>query len=50
MKAIKIINAILIAVMIWGVASWVDIIADNNEHNPQHADWNLFKIALELTE
>ena len=50
MKILKAINAIIIALAIWAGASYLDIIADNNTSEPQHADWNLFVIALNLTD
>lgn len=38
------IEVLLIAFMAWGVLSWIDVISDNNEHNPQHSDLNMFVV------
>lgn len=41
---------LIIALAVWMGASFIDIISDNNEHNPEHSDLNFFKVMLELTE
>jgi hypothetical protein len=38
------IEVLLIAFFAWGILSWIDIISDNNEHNPQHSDLNMFVV------
>lgn len=50
MKILNAINAIVIALAIWAGISYIDIIADNCESEPHHADWNLFVIAMNLTD
>jgi hypothetical protein len=50
MKILNTINAIVIALAIWAGASYIDIIADNCESEPHHADWNMFVIAMNLTD
>lgn len=51
MKIFNAINAIVIALaIIWAGASYIDIIADNCESEPHHADWNLFIIAMNLAD
>lgn len=50
MKILNAINAIVIALAIWAGASYIDIIADNNTSEPHHADWNMFVIAMNLTD
>lgn len=39
--------ALNLALILWFVASWFDIIADNTKPNPQHYDWNFFVVAYE---
>lgn len=36
------ICAIFVLLAIWSVFSWVDIVADNTQPNPQHSKYNLF--------
>ena len=50
MKILNIMNAILLTLAIWAGASYIDIIADNNTSEPYHADWNMFVIAMNLTD
>lgn len=50
MKILNIMNAILLTLAIWAGASFIDIIADNNTSEPHHADWNMFVIAMNLTD
>ena len=50
MKILNIMNAIVIALAIWAGASYIDIITDNNTSEPHHADWNMFVIAMNLTD
>ena len=50
MKILNIMNAILLTLAIWAGASYIDIIADNNTSEPHHADWNIFVIAMNLTD
>ena len=33
--------------MVWFVASWADVVADNSQPNPTHSDWNLFTILFQ---
>ena len=43
MKVIKIIGWVLVvAVCLWMLLSFVDIVADNKSENPQHSDLNFF--------
>lgn len=32
----------MVCMMVWFVASWIDIVADNTKPNPYHHDWNAF--------
>lgn len=50
MKILNTINAIVIALAVWAGASFIDIIADNNTSEPHHANWNMFVIAMNLTD
>lgn len=36
--------------MLWLVASWVDIIADNTMPNPVHSEYNAFVMLTEFAE
>lgn len=38
-KALCVVCALF---MLWCFASWVDVVADNCEPNPVHAEWNIF--------
>ena len=49
----KILNTITIVIAIlfaWLFFSWVDVVSDNNEHNPEHSDLNLFTMFCEEDE
>jgi hypothetical protein len=50
MKILNVITVIMIILFAWFFLSWVDVISDNNEHNPQHSDLNLFVILCEEDE
>ena len=41
---------LIIALTIWVGVSFIDIVSDNNEHNPEHSDLNFFKVMLELAD
>lgn len=43
----KVLCTIGILFLLWFIASWVDIVADNTAPNPQHGDWNLFVILFQ---
>ena len=44
-KAIKVVLGVCYAIIIiWLIASWVDITADNCEPNPQHSEYNAFML------
>lgn len=50
-KAIEIIICtVSIAFLLWGFVSWVDIIADNTQPNPQHSEYNMFVMMVENFE
>jgi len=36
--------------MLWLVASWVDIVADNTMPNPVHSEYNAFVMLTECAE
>lgn len=36
--------------IVWFVASWVDVIADNTSPNPVHSEYNLFVMMVESAE
>lgn len=38
----SIICVILVVLAVWFVASWIDIVADNTQPNPQHSKYNMF--------
>lgn len=43
MKTLKYIGGGLrVALLLWAIISWADIVADNCEPNPQHSEYNLF--------
>ena len=46
----KIIVIISLIIWAWGIFSWVDIISDNNEPNPQHSDLNIFVLLYPTDE
>lgn len=39
-----------VALSIWFVASWIDIVADNCKPNPQHGKWNMFVLSVDAFE
>ena len=39
--------AVAILVAVWGFASWIDIVADNNMPNPVHSEYNLFVLLFD---
>lgn len=50
-KAIEIaVCTVSIAILFWVFASWVDIIADNTQPNPQHSEYNMFVMMVEYAE
>ena len=50
-KAIKVLLGVCYAVVIvWLIASWVDIVADNCESNPQHSKYNAFVLMTQQKE
>lgn len=50
-KAIKVLLGVCYAVVIaWLIASWVDIVADNCEPNPQHSKYNAFVLMTQQEE
>ena len=58
MKKIAIVGKVVFAVWMvvtalmfaWGVASWIDIVADNTEPHPTHSEYNLFVMLVESAE
>lgn len=51
MKIVKgIVYAVSIALAIWFVASWADIVADNCEPNPVHSKYNMFVLMTKQKE
>ena len=48
----KVITAIAMTLatlmLIYFVASWIDIVADNDSQNPKHHKYNLFVVAAEM--
>lgn len=51
MKVIKnVVLTVITLVLIWAVASYVDIVSDNTHPNPQHASWNMFILAANATD
>lgn len=50
-EAIANIMAIIsIALFVWFVASWIDIVADNHKANPTHSEWNLITMVVDATD
>lgn len=50
-KALKVVLGVCYAVVIiWFIASWVDIVADNSEPNPQHSEYNAFVLMTKQEE
>lgn len=48
MKAIqKTICGLCVILMVWVLASFCDIVADNNYANPVHSEYNFFNVILE---
>ena len=43
-KIRKIIVALCIALIVWGIASWIDVISTNTKPNAEQASWNLFEV------
>lgn len=35
------------ALALWVCASWADVVADNTQPNPHHAEWNVFVMLTE---
>ena len=50
MKAINIINVILVALVIWFAVSWFDVVSNNLEKEPQYKDWNMITMVCDLVE
>ena len=38
----KVISLLMVGIVAWTFASWVDVVADNFEENPKHSKYNLF--------
>ena len=48
-KAVIIIA--MVAVFVWFMASWIDVVAHNDlASNPTNASWNMFKMLIEAAE
>lgn len=42
-KVVKgIVYTVSILTLVWFIASWADVVADNTEPNPQHSEYNMF--------
>ena len=39
-----------VLLMVWLVASWVDVVADNCQPNPVHSQYNAFVVLTEFAE
>ena len=37
-------KAIIVLFAFWVLASWVDVMADNSQPNPEHHKWNVFTV------
>ena len=50
----KVITAIAMTLatlmIVYFVASWIDIVADNDSQNPEHHEYNLFVVAAEMAK
>ena len=38
----KVISFLMVGIMAWMFASWVDVVADNLDENPKHSKYNFF--------
>ena len=43
----RIVVTLEVLFLLWMFVSWVDIIADNTQPNPQHSGYNLFVMMTE---
>lgn len=41
---------VCVCLLVWFIASWVDVIADNSTQNPTHSKYNLFVLMTQQEE